>query len=148
MTLKKNMLRLYNNFLLKNHTQFRSVERAMKFLSCGVCVYFTKCAPNVAAATAIINVPIVVIVHRSPLPSPSLVGHHCHPTDRARAGFEVAVTHGSPSLVGHHHLWVAIACGSPLLVGHHCSRVTVARGSLSLMGRHCLWVTIACGSLL
>ena len=133
------MLRLSNKFLLKNHTQFRSVDRAilMKFLSCGVCVFY-KMGPQRRCRR---------------------YHHQCpHRRRRSRVAAAITVTCGSlsplPSLMGCRCLWVTIACGSPslmfpLLVGHHRSWVAVAitvrlpLPSPSLTGCHRLRVDVA-----
>jgi hypothetical protein len=50
---KENLLKLYIKFLLKT-TQFRSVDKATEFMSCGVCIFYNVC-PNIAATAAILS---------------------------------------------------------------------------------------------
>ncbi len=94
-------------------------------------MYFTICAPNVAATTAATNAPIAIIVdvaRRLPSPLSSLAGH-CHHCHRSLT-IAIIIAHGLPSpslsLARCCLLAVAIAVAhrspspSPSLAGCRC----------------------------
>jgi len=128
----------------------------MKFLSCGVCVFYKMgpqrhCRRSMSPSSSSLMgrrrhhcrswVTVAIAIAHG---LPSLVGHHHH---HRQVAVTIAVTRGSLLLTGCHRLQVAVAHRSSSLAGHHCSRVTIARRSLSLTGRHRSRVAVAQRSL-